>query len=161
MSKRKITRKPYPWCCGNCRQSAVYEGVTDYERDLTLDNRTYHIKLVGLKTPRCRNCGKVLLDSDANSRITRELLRKAKLLTAKQIRKYREGLQITQADLAAAIGVTTEIVGHWESGLLIPSRLHDNMLRLFFGLPEARNLLTKRKLSKVGLVLSEKALAAR
>ncbi|MBI1831046.1 MAG: type II toxin-antitoxin system MqsA family antitoxin [Planctomycetes bacterium] len=153
MSSTKLTRKPYPWRCSNCRESAVYAGVIDYHVDLDYSGQTYHIKLDGLKTPRCRKCGTPLLDGDANAKITRELLRKAKLLTPRQIAKYRESLELTQSDLAAALGVAEDIVAYWEDGMLIQTRPHDNMLRLFFGLPEARDLLTKQKLTKVGLVM--------
>ena len=160
MSKNKLTRKPYPWTCGNCRERAVYAGAIDYETDLELDGQCIHIKLENLKTPRCRKCGTPILDTEANTKITRELLRKAKLLTPQQIRKYREGLELSQAELAGAVGVANEIVAYWESGLLIQTRPHDNMLRLFFGLPEARDLLAKRKLSKIGLVLRDTASAS-
>lgn len=161
MSKNnKLTRKPYPWKCTKCRQSAVYAGFIDYENHLTLDGQRYHIKLNHLETPRCRNCGTATLDSNANRRITRELMRKAKLLSPEQIRKYRKRLKLTEADLSAAIGVATEIIEHWENGLLIQTRPDDNMLRLFFGLPEARELLSKQKLSKVGLVTNAPTKAA-
>src|SRR4051794_24276649 len=114
MSKNKLTRKPYPWTCGKCRERAVYAGVIDYETDLELDGQSIHIKLNNLKTPCCRKCGTPILDTEANTKITRELLRKAKLLTPQQICKYREGLELSQADLAAALGVAAEIVGYWE-----------------------------------------------
>lgn len=159
MSKNKITRKPYPWTCTNCRERAVYEGVIDYEIDLERDGQTYHIRLHDLKTPRCRKCGTPTLDSEANTKITRELLRQAKLMTPQQIGKNRASLGLTQQNLAAALGVAEEIVSYWESGFLIQNRAQDNMLRLFFGLPEARELLTNRKLNKIGLVLRDKALA--
>lgn len=160
MSKNKRPQKPFPWTCSNCREKAVYEGAIDYEIDLERDGQTYHINLPGLKTPRCRKCGTPTLDSEANKKITAEMRRMAKLLTPGQIRKYREGLGLTKQDLAAALSTFEEIVGYWESGFLIQNRAQDNVLRLFFGLPDARDLLTKRKLNKVGLVLRDKSLAS-
>lgn len=160
MSKSKLTRKPYPWTCSNCREKAVYAGVIDYAVDLERDGRTYHVKLHRLKTPRCRKCGTACLDSDANRRITLEFLRQAKLLTPRQIRRNRESLGLSRGELAVALGVAEGIVSYWENGALIQTRSHDNMLRLFFGLPEARELLTNRKLNKVGLVMRGKSLAS-
>src|ERR1019366_2091491 len=102
MSRNNRGRKPYPWTCGNCREKAVYEGVTDYELDLNYDGRTYHIKIAGLKTPRCQKCDTVCLDSDANEQITLEFLRLVGLLTPEQIRANREALNITLDKFAAA-----------------------------------------------------------
>ena len=142
------------------RERLFTKRAIDYETRLEFDGHEYHIKLPNLKTPRCRKCGTTLLDSDANEKITRELLRQAKLLTPRQIQKYRKSLGLTQAELAASLDVSDNIAAYWEDGLLIPTRAQDNMLRLFFGSPEARDLMTKRMLSKVGLVLRDKSLAA-
>jgi DNA-binding transcriptional regulator YiaG len=160
MNKNKLTRKPYPWRCGHCRERAVFEGQIDYQTSIEFDGHEYHIKLDNLKTPRCRKCGTPLLDSDANRKITRALLRQAKLLTPLRIKKYRETLGLTQANLAAALDVSEQIVKYWEDGFLIQTRAQDIMLRLFFGLPEARELMTKRKLNKVGLVTRRQTLAS-
>ena len=160
MSKNNRGRKPYPWTCGNCRQQAVYEGVTDFEQDLDFDDRTYHIKISNLKTPRCRKCGTVLLDSEANEKITAAFLRQAKLLKPERIRVYREHLDLSQKELARALGIAEETVARLERGMQIQQRSLDNMLRLFFGSPEARDLLTNRKLNKIGLVPRGKSLAS-
>jgi putative zinc finger/helix-turn-helix YgiT family protein len=157
MNRPERGRKPYPWRCGKCRETAVYAGVTNYELDLDFDDRTYHIKLPRLKTPRCRKCGTVLLDTPANEKITAEFLRQARLLAPARIRAYRERLGISQKELASAIGVAEETVADFESGMRFQQRPVDNMLRLFFGSPEARELLTNRKLSRVGLVTKTSA----
>src|SRR5450755_16779 len=115
MSKNRRAQKPFPWTCSNCREKAVYEGAIDYQIDLERDGQTYYIRLPGLKTPRCRKCGTPTLDTEANTKITRELLRQAKLMTPRQISKNRESLELTQKDLAAALGVAEEIVSYWES----------------------------------------------
>jgi putative zinc finger/helix-turn-helix YgiT family protein len=120
----------------------------------------YHIKIDRLKTPKCKRCGQVAPDSEANEQITRAFLKNAKLLTPEQIQSNREALGLTQEDLASALGVADAAVARWEDGIQIQTRSLDNMLRLFFGLPAARELLTKRKLEKIGLVLRDKSLAS-
>ena len=160
MNKNKLTQKPFPWRCGHCRERAVHEGQIDYETSVEFDGHEYHIKLDNLKTPCCRSCGTPLLDSAANRKITRELLRQAKLLTPLRIKKYREALALTQGKLAAALDVSEQIVKYWEDGFLMQTRAQDSMLRLFFGLPEARELMTKRKLNKMGLVTRRQSLAS-
>src|ERR1700686_2537409 len=139
MSKPKAGRKPYPWRCGKCGEQAVYAGITDYERDLEYDGNSYHISLPRLKSPRCRKCGTVLLDSEANEKIHVEFLRQAKLLTPHEIGSYRQRLNLTPKILAEALGVSEETVSRWERGWQFQDRTQDNLLRLFFGLPEARD----------------------
>ncbi len=153
-------KKPFPWKCSKCQEKAVYDGTMNYSTDLEFDNRVYRIKIPKLKTPRCRKCGAPIIDSEADEHITAEFLRLAKLLTPDKIRKYRERLGISQKDLASAIGIVEKEVARYESGRQFQQRPVDNMLRLFFGLPEARDLLTKRKLSRVGLVTNSPAKAA-
>ena len=98
-------KKPFPWTCSKCREKAVYDGVTDYALDLEFDKGTYHVKIPKLKTPRCRKCGTVLIDSEADEQITAVFMRLAKLLTPNKIRTYRERLGLSQGELADAIGV--------------------------------------------------------
>jgi putative zinc finger/helix-turn-helix YgiT family protein len=160
MNKNSRGRKPYPWACGKCHKQAVYQGVTDFQQDLEYDDRVYHIKISNLKAPRCRECGTVLLDTPANERITAAFLRQAKLLKPENIRVYRERLGLSQKELANAVGIAEETVARLERGMQIQHRSVDNMLRLFFGLPEARDLLTKRTLNKIGLVPRRKSLAS-
>jgi DNA-binding transcriptional regulator YiaG len=161
MNRSSRGRKPYPWTCGNCRKKAVYEGVTDYEHDLDFEGRTYHIALPGLKSPRCRECGTVLLDSDANEQITLEFFRLAGLLTPEQIRKNREILKLTQKQVASALGVPESTVSGLESGDgQFQDRTLDNLLRLFFGVPKARDLLITGNLNTIGLVANTPAMVS-
>jgi len=158
MNKNNRGRKPYPWTCSNCRKQTVFQGVTDYKRDLEYDGRIYHIKILKLKTPRCKECGTALLDTPANEKITAALMRQAKLLRPEKIRIYRERLGLSQKELASAVGIAEETVARLERGMQIQQRPVDNMLRLFFGLPAARDLLTKRTLNKIGLVANTPAM---
>ena len=158
MSRNNRGRKPYPWTCGNCREKAVYEGVTDYELDLDYDDRKYHIKIAGLRTPRCRKCDTVCIDSDANEQITLEFLRLAGLMTPEQIRTNREALGVTPERFAAALGIDGATVSRWENGMQFQNRSMDNLLRLFFGVPKARDLMITGNLNTIGLVTKTPAM---
>ncbi len=119
----------------------------------------YHVKVEGLKTPKCKKCGLVSPDSEANEQITRAFLRLAKLLTPTQIRINREALDLTQEQLASALGIAEATVSRWENGVQIQQRSLDNLLRLFFGVPKARSLLIKGKLNTIVLVAKTPAMA--
>ena len=47
-----------------------------------------------------------------------------------RIRERRERLQLSQIDLAAAVGVTQTAVSKWENGECAPSRRHQPKLAL-------------------------------
>jgi putative zinc finger/helix-turn-helix YgiT family protein len=147
MSKNSTTKKPFPWKCVNCREKAVYEEIVTHEVDVEHDGRTYHVKIDGLKTPKCSKCGEVQPDSEANETITLAFIAQAKLLTPKVIRASREGNGLTQKQLALALGVAEATVCRWETGAQIQQRSLDNLLRLFFGIPFVRHILMTQQIS--------------
>ena len=48
-----------------------------------------------------------------------------------------------QTQLAERLGVAAETISRWENGALIQSRSMDNLLRVYFAIPEVRNVLAK------------------
>jgi len=63
------------------------------------------------------------------------------LLTAEEIRAARTTLGLTQTQLAELIGCAAESLSRWENGAILQSRSYDRLLRIFFHLPIARDLL--------------------
>ena len=159
MNRNNRGRKPYPWTCSHCRKKAVYEGVTDYELEIEYEERKHPIKIAGLVTPRCRECGTVLLDTPANEQITLEFLRLVGLLNPEQVRNSREALNLTQQQLASVLGVAEATISRIESGVQFQERSLDNLLRLFFGVPKARSLLIQGTLGEIDLVARPEALS--
>src|ERR1017187_7522506 len=119
MNENEPLRKPFPWKCSHCKEKAVYEDLVTLETDVEHDARTYHVKLDGLKAPRCKRCGLVHPDSAANRQITLEFLRQAKLLMPDEIRRNRESLHLTQKQLACLLGIAEATVSRWETGAQI------------------------------------------
>jgi putative zinc finger/helix-turn-helix YgiT family protein len=115
----------------------------DYTTEIVHDGRTYQVNVPGLRTPRCQTseCRKILLDTDANRRITQAFRRAANLLEPEEIRRRREALGLTQAALAKRLEVGPATVSRWETGAQIQQRSLDKLLRLFFDLPEVRRTL--------------------
>lgn len=145
-----MTKKPFPWKCTQCREKAVRETIVSHEVDIDHDGRTIHVKIAGLKTPKCDNCGLVQPDSEACEAITLAFLAQAHLLTPAQIREYRVKLSLTQKQLATYLGIAEATVSRWENGAQIQQRSLDNLMRLFFGMPQVRAILINEEISKMG-----------
>jgi len=139
-------KKPFPWRCPNCRARAVVEATVDYVTQMHHDEREYTVKVAALKTPKCDNCGQVKLDAEALEAITLAFVRQINLLTPEQIRAHRLKTSLTQQELATALGISEAMVARWESGGQIQARSLDNLLRLFFGLAQVREILTTRQI---------------
>src|SRR5262249_38110213 len=76
-----------------------------------------------------------------DEKINEALRSHLRLLTPAQIRKGIEQLGLRQQELAERLGVAPETISRWVNGALIQSRAMDNLLRLFFALPEVRDVL--------------------
>jgi len=63
-----------------------------------------------------------------------------RLLTPEQIEQARDRLGFFPSELAERLGVTEETVRRWESGLLARSRARDNLLRVYFALPDVHGI---------------------
>jgi DNA-binding transcriptional regulator YiaG len=140
-------KKPFPWCCSNCREQAVYEATVDYTTQMPHDDREYAIKIDGMKIPKCKSCGVIHPDAEALKLLDAALRRAANLLTPDQIRAFRVHANLTEEELGAAVGINTAEVERLEEGGQIQSRVLDNLLRIFFGMSKARQLLTTHQLN--------------
>lgn len=83
---------------------------------------------------RCDSCKEGFLTPQqmgAHVRAVKNEVRKRNgLLPPKEIVAIREKLDLTQTGLEEALGTGPKMVVRWESGKVIQSRGHDNMLRL-------------------------------
>jgi putative zinc finger/helix-turn-helix YgiT family protein len=145
MNRKGETRKsrPFPWKCVRCGERSMQPEEIDYTTEIVHDGRSYQVNVPALRTPRCQNptCREILLDTDANRRITQAFRCAADLLEPDEIRRRREELGLTQAALAARLEVGPATVSRWETGAQIQQRSLDKLLRLYFDLPEVRRAL--------------------
>jgi hypothetical protein len=72
---------PFPWICGKCRQHAVERQTLPYSTEVQYDGRIYTVDVPEFRVPRCRNCGAMVLDDDANDQITEALRQQLGLLS--------------------------------------------------------------------------------
>ncbi len=134
-------RRPFPWYCSSCRRKDLYSAVIPYSVEINHDGRLYTITVPELDVPKCRSCGEIVFDDNANEQISEALRAHLHLLTPEQIRGALKTLGIRQKQLAAYLGVAEATVSRWCTGTLIQSRAMDNLLRAYFGIPEVRTAL--------------------
>jgi len=94
---------------------------------------------------RCDSCKEGFVTPEqlrAHTRaVKNEVRRMHGLLPPERIVAVREKLGLTQSELEDALGTGPKMVVRWESGKVIQSRGHDNVLRLLDGDPSVLNSL--------------------
>jgi len=105
------------------------------------DGAWYNVRIEGMPEWHCDACGITVTDDDSDTVVQDCLRRHIGLLTADEIRDGRNALGLKQVELAALLGCAAESLSRWESSSILQSRSYDRLLRVFFGVPEARELL--------------------
>jgi putative zinc finger/helix-turn-helix YgiT family protein len=113
----------------------------DYTAKVKHDGVVYELHLPSLEIPRCQTCGETYTTSAVDEQVSDALRSRLHLLTPAQIRKGIEKFGLKQQVVAERLGVAAETISRWVNGALIQSRAMDNLLRLFFALPEVREAL--------------------
>jgi putative zinc finger/helix-turn-helix YgiT family protein len=140
-SKASEKGKPFPWRCPQCGKKEVWRAVVSHTSEMRHDGRLYNVKVPKLRVPKCKACGELIFDNEADEQIASALREQLGLLSPEQLRRNREELNLSQRELADHLGVAVETISRWENGVLIPSRAMDRYLRLYFGVPAARSAL--------------------
>ena len=134
--------KPFPWRCLECGKKEVRPAVVSHTSEIRHDGRLYSVKVPKLRVPRCKACGELVFENEADEQIASALREQLGLLSPEEIRGNRDKLSLSQRELAEHLGVAVETISRWENGVLIPSRAMDRYLRLYFTVPAARTALT-------------------
>ncbi len=137
----RIGPRPFPWHCPKCRKKEVRPAVISYRCDMAHDGRLHTVLVPDLTVPRCGHCGEFVFNDAAEARIRRALRMQLRLLTPDEIRAARTALGLSEKDLADRLGVAEAAIARWETESQIQSRAMDNLLRVFFALPEVRSVL--------------------
>lgn len=141
MANDSTRQRPFPWYCPKCRKKEVRPAIISYRCDMTHDGQLYSVTVPELTVPRCGHCGELVFNYPAEEQIRHALRSQLRLLTADEIRTARSTLKLSEKDLADRLGVPEATVSRWETGDQIQSRATDNLLRVFFALPEVRSVL--------------------
>jgi putative zinc finger/helix-turn-helix YgiT family protein len=142
-SKRpKVAKaRPFPWLCTDCFTPTVVPTVIDYTAKVKQDGVVHELHLPGIEVPCCQTCGQLSVTTEVDEQVSDALRSRLHLLTPAQIRKGIENLGLKQQELAERLGVAAETISRWVNGALIQSRAMDNLLRLYFAVPEVREVL--------------------
>jgi putative zinc finger/helix-turn-helix YgiT family protein len=138
---REPTARPFPWPCPNCLTATVVPTVIEYTAKVKHDGIVHELHFPSLEVPRCRTCGETVITTAVDKRFNEALRSRLRLLTPIQIRTGTEELGLQQQELAQRLGIAGETITRWTDGTLIQSRAMDNLLRLFFALPQVRDVL--------------------
>lgn len=132
--------RPYPWKCPDCKAKAVQPAVIEHCAQVKHENVLHDVYVRELPVHQCGECGAVIVGEDADEIIRAALRDKLRLLTPNKILACRKDLEYTQSVLADLCGFAAESLSRWENGGL-QSRSSDRLMRLVFGVPEARAFL--------------------
>jgi putative zinc finger/helix-turn-helix YgiT family protein len=137
--------RPFPWHCPKCRRKEVRAAVVPYRCEMAHDGCMHAVEVSGLSVPRCDHCGELVFNDPAEEQIRQRLRAQLRLLAPEDIRAARMNLGLSQKDLADRLGAAEATISRWETGAQIQSRAMDNLLRVFFALPEVRSVLLGAK----------------
>ena len=95
----------------------------------------------------CRSCKEVMLRLDESRQLRKTALKlyqeKYGLLSADEIRRLRERLELTQGQLAELLRLGVNTVSRWESGRNVQTAAMDVLLRLVRDVPDSIVYLKK------------------
>jgi len=113
-----------------------------YAAKATHDGQPYEWAIPEVQISKCSVSGELVFASAVDEQITEALRTRLMLLAPEQIRVARIRLCLGPQELAERLGTTAETLARWEDGTVLQSRTLDNLLRVFFALPEVRSVLT-------------------
>jgi DNA-binding transcriptional regulator YiaG len=112
-----------------------------YDTEFRHDGKLHHFTVPALCIPICEACGEMVFTENVDDQITDALRVHLHLLFPHEIRAGLDRLNLTQKDLAERLGIAEATLSRWLTDTQIQSRAMDNLLRLYFALPETRKLL--------------------
>ena len=137
-----VVGKPFPRVCARCRTKTVWPVTIPYQASIRYEGQLHEIDVPQLIVPRCETCGELHFDNYADEQITQAFRVRMHLLAPEQFQKNRSALGLSQEQFAVRLGVEADLLRRWEEGLMIQSRAQDNLLRLYFALPQVRLALS-------------------
>ena len=142
MSKRPVgAERPFPWKCRHCGATRVELITTPYDAEVQHDGRLYAFTIPSLELPACAACGAKVFTEKVDGQIQDALRSHLHLLSPKEMSAALDRLNITQKEVAERLGIAEATLSRWLNEAQIQSRAMDNLLRIFFALPEVRTAL--------------------
>lgn len=124
------------------RRPFEYEKSHDGRPPVTI--RIPDLEVIACVNPDCHPehpSDTILHDDDAARRIDIETYRQLGLLTPEEIRTQREKLGLSQQEMQELLGLGGNSLSRWENGRIYQARSMDKLMRIFFGVSEAREFV--------------------
>lgn len=118
--------------CVECCNGSLLEATIEKTTRIKYEGKPYDILVSDLLVLKCDNCGETYLDNRADRQISRALREHLGLMQPEEILAMREGLELTQAQLAEELKLCPESLSRWENGHVIQSRANNDHLQRFF-----------------------------
>jgi putative zinc finger/helix-turn-helix YgiT family protein len=115
--------------------------TTTHEAEVRHDGRLHTFTIPDLEIAACRACGEKVFTEKVDAQINDALRAHLHLLTPAQIRDGIKRVGLSQKTLAARLGIAEATLSRWLNETQVQSRAMDNLLRLFFELPQVRQAL--------------------
>lgn len=138
----KRSAKPFPWWCPKCRKKEVGPVTIAYRSEVLHDGTLHTVDVPQLVIAQCGNCGERVFHNQSEEQIDRAVRSHLRLLSPDNIRSARLAFGLNEKSLADRLGVPEDTISCWEEGQEIQSRPMDNLLRVFFALPQVRSVLS-------------------
>ena len=135
--------KAFPWKCHHCGKNEVVMKTVSYDAEFRHDGRLHEFTVPQLKIPVCEACSEKVFTEEVDDQITDELRAHLHLLTPAEMRTALDRLGLTQKEAAERLGIAEATLSRWLTDTQIQSRALDNLLRVFFACPEAREMLRR------------------
>jgi transcriptional regulator with XRE-family HTH domain len=122
-----------PWFCHDCGQEAVRpETVRNYQSKIKYNGKLYTVEVPEFRVPRCASCKAFVFGNDAEEQISRAFRHQQGLLQPEEIEQNLRDRDLSQRDLADAIGVAEVTVSRWKTGTVFQSKASDMAMRGLF-----------------------------
>ncbi len=116
-------------------------GTASYDAEVRHDGRLHSFTVPQLHLPICRACGEKVFTEQVDDQIGAALRAHLHLLTPAEMRAGLERLTMTQKEAAERLGIAEATLSRWLTNTQIQSRALDNLLRVFFTIPQVREAL--------------------
>lgn len=137
----RLIDRTFPWACRHCGKLEVHESTVHHDAKMSHDGRIHEFAIPNLRVPVCRACGELVFTEKVEDQFSDALREHLKLLTPAEMRAALDRLHLTQKDAAEMLGIAEATLSRWLTDVQIQSRAMDNLLRIFFNVPDARTFL--------------------
>lgn len=141
LARKTSPMKPFPWTCRTCREAAVRPASVLYQTDVEFDGRCYRVELPDLGVLRCESCGAMVLDDEANRKVTEAIARKRGCSLPTRYGKGARRWASPRSSLPPDFRLPKRRSPAGRRGGQVQQRALDQYLRTYFRVPEARRFV--------------------